>query len=172
MTATKGARRTVVVGSLVGTLVGLVVLGPALAPGYTLHYDLVFVPDLPLSARTLGTDGSVPRAVPNDLVVALLGDDDGVAGRGGRRGAHEGPAEGDRGGDEEQHRHRPGDAEPTQRLVGSPQGAGGAVGVAGGHRQRGPAGDRHTRVADDAALAALAIEELRRWGLRGKTWGA
>ncbi|MCW4600567.1 hypothetical protein ON003_02310 [Janibacter hoylei] len=56
-----------------GTLVGLVVLGPALAPGYTLHYDLVFVPDLPLSARTLGTDGSVPRAVPNDLVVALLG---------------------------------------------------------------------------------------------------
>lgn len=73
MTATKGARRPVVVGSLVGTLVGLVVLGPALAPGYTLHYDLVFVPDLPLSARTLGTDGSVPRAVPNDLVVALLG---------------------------------------------------------------------------------------------------
>lgn len=30
----------------------------------------------------------------------------------------------------------------------------------------------HTRVADDAALAALAIEELRRWGLSGKTWGA
>lgn len=51
----------------------MVVLGPSLAPGYTLHYDLVFVPDLPLSARTLGTDGSVPRAVPNDLVVALLG---------------------------------------------------------------------------------------------------
>lgn len=70
---TKGVTRPGVLGAVVGALVGVVVLGPALAPGYTLHYDLVFVPDLPLSARTLGTDGSVPRAVPNDLVVALLG---------------------------------------------------------------------------------------------------
>lgn len=61
------------IGGAVGLVLGVLVLGPALAPGYTLHYDLVFVPDLPLSARTLGTDGSVPRAVPNDLVVALLG---------------------------------------------------------------------------------------------------
>lgn len=59
------------VGGAVGLVLGVLVLGPALAPGYTLHYDLVFVPDLPLSARTLGIDGSVPRAVPNDLVVAL-----------------------------------------------------------------------------------------------------
>lgn len=73
MGTTKGVARPGLVGALVGTVLGLVVLGPALAPGYTLHYDLVFVPDLPLSARTLGTDGSVPRAVPNDLVVALLG---------------------------------------------------------------------------------------------------
>ncbi len=58
-------------GGLVGLVLGVLVLAPALAPGYTLHYDLVFVPDLPLSARTLGTDGSVPRAVPNDLLVAL-----------------------------------------------------------------------------------------------------
>lgn len=70
---TKGVTRPAVLGAAVGALLGVVVLGPALAPGYTLHYDLVFVPDLPLSARTLGTDGSVPRAVPNDLVVALLG---------------------------------------------------------------------------------------------------
>lgn len=73
MTATKGRPRLGVVGAAVGAVLGLIVLGPALMPGYTLHYDLVFVPDLPLSARTLGTDGSVPRAVPNDLVVALLG---------------------------------------------------------------------------------------------------
>lgn len=73
MTATKGRPRPGVVGAAVGAVLGLIVLGPALMPGYTLHYDLVFVPDLPLSARTLGTDGSVPRAVPNDLVVALLG---------------------------------------------------------------------------------------------------
>lgn len=64
-------RRTGVVGGVVGLVLGALVLGPALAPGYTLHYDLVFVPDLDLSARTLGIDGSVPRAVPNDLLVAL-----------------------------------------------------------------------------------------------------
>ncbi|WP_435198659.1 hypothetical protein [Janibacter sp. GS2] len=63
--------RTGVVGGVVGLVLGALVLGPALAPGYTLHYDLVFVPDLALSPRTLGTDGSVPRAVPNDLLVAL-----------------------------------------------------------------------------------------------------
>lgn len=60
------------IGAVVGAVLGAVILGPALAPGYTLHYDLVFVPDLPFSARTLGTDGSVPRAVPNDLVAAVL----------------------------------------------------------------------------------------------------
>lgn len=65
------APRRGVIGGVVGLVLGLLVLGPALAPGYTLHYDLVFVPDLDLSARTLGTDGSVPRAVPNDLLVAL-----------------------------------------------------------------------------------------------------
>lgn len=64
-------RRTGGVGAVVGLVLGVLVLGPVLAPGYTLHYDLVFVPDLDLSARTLGIDGSVPRAVPNDLLVAL-----------------------------------------------------------------------------------------------------
>lgn len=60
-------------GALVGLLSGLVILGPALRRGYVWSYDMVFVPDLPLSGRTLGTDGSVPRAVPTDAVVALLG---------------------------------------------------------------------------------------------------
>ena len=71
MDAVAGAGRRGGIGGAVGLVLGLLVLGPALAPGYTLHYDLVFVPDLDLSARTLGTDGSVPRAVPNDLLVAL-----------------------------------------------------------------------------------------------------
>lgn len=71
MDAAVVAPRRGVVGGVVGLVLGVIVLGPALAPGYTLHYDLVFVPDLDLSARTLGTDGSVPRAVPNDLLVAL-----------------------------------------------------------------------------------------------------
>ena len=56
---------------MVGSLAGLVALGPALRPGYLLAYDMVFVPDQPLTATVLGTDGSVPRAVPNDLVVVL-----------------------------------------------------------------------------------------------------
>lgn len=58
-------------GALVGLCVAVVVLGPALRPGYLLFYDMVFVPHLDLSARTLGVDGSVPRAVPSDLVVAI-----------------------------------------------------------------------------------------------------
>ena len=48
------------------------VLGPALAPGFLLVYDMVFVPEPNFGARALGLDGSVPRAVPNDLVVSLL----------------------------------------------------------------------------------------------------
>lgn len=60
------------VGAIVGLVCGLVALGPSLAPGYLLHYDLVFVPRLALSDRTLGVDGSVPRAVPNDFIVAVL----------------------------------------------------------------------------------------------------
>lgn len=71
MVAPSARPGTGTVGGVVGLVLGVLVLGPALAPGYTLHYDLVFVPDLDLSARTLGTDGSVPRAVPNDLLVAL-----------------------------------------------------------------------------------------------------
>ncbi|KYH44355.1 hypothetical protein [Branchiibius sp. NY16-3462-2] len=59
------------IGALVGLLTAIVTLGPALKPGYLLFYDMVFVPKLGLSERTLGIDGSVPRAVPNDLVVAL-----------------------------------------------------------------------------------------------------
>lgn len=61
-----------IVGGLTGLAFAVLVLGPALAPGFVLHYDMVFVPDLALSPRTLGTDGAVPRAVPNDAVVAAL----------------------------------------------------------------------------------------------------
>lgn len=59
------------IGALVGLMTAVLTLGPALKPGYLLFYDMVFVPKLGLSDRTLGIDGSVPRAVPNDLVVAL-----------------------------------------------------------------------------------------------------
>lgn len=69
---TSDLRARVGLGAAVGAVAGVVTLGPALAPGYLLMYDMVFVPHLALNGRTLGTDGSVPRAVPSDLVVALL----------------------------------------------------------------------------------------------------
>lgn len=60
------------VGAVVGLLCGVIVLGPSLAPGYLLRYDMVFVPRIPFSDHTLGVDGSVPRAVPSDFVVAVF----------------------------------------------------------------------------------------------------
>jgi hypothetical protein len=59
-------------GALTGLIAGVIILGPALLPGYLLIYDMVFVPEPNFGPRTLGLDGSVPRAVPNDLVVSLL----------------------------------------------------------------------------------------------------
>ncbi len=69
------ARRSLpaeLVGPLVGIGVALVVLAPLARPGLALSYDMVFVPDQPLVPAILGLDGVVPRAVPSDLVVALL----------------------------------------------------------------------------------------------------
>jgi hypothetical protein len=61
-------------GALVGLVAAVIALGPVLVHrGFTLSYDMVFVPRMPVSATTWGMDGSVPRAVPTDLLVALLG---------------------------------------------------------------------------------------------------
>ncbi|GAA3969783.1 hypothetical protein FOF52_12580 [Thermobifida alba] len=57
----------------VGLAAGLLALGPALGPGYVLRYDMVFVPDAPLTDAALGGGEGFPRAVPSDAVVALLG---------------------------------------------------------------------------------------------------
>ncbi|WP_229803364.1 hypothetical protein [Planobispora rosea] len=54
--------------AVLGLLLGLLALGPALGPGFVLRYDMVFVPDPPLTLPGQG----FPRAVPSDLVVALL----------------------------------------------------------------------------------------------------
>ncbi|MBG0828134.1 hypothetical protein HS041_10180 [Planomonospora sp. ID67723] len=54
--------------ALLGLLLGALALGPALGPGFVLRYDMVFVPDPPLTLPGQG----FPRAVPSDLVVALL----------------------------------------------------------------------------------------------------
>lgn len=72
MTASRPAARLVL---SVGTLaVGVLVLGPVLfVRGYALVGDMTFVPDQPWKPAWLALDGSVPRAVPADAVVSVLG---------------------------------------------------------------------------------------------------
>ena len=53
-------------------VLAVLLLGPALAPGYVLSYDMVWVPDLVLRADVLGVGSGLPRAVPSDAVVAVL----------------------------------------------------------------------------------------------------
>ena len=53
-------------------VVALLVTGPALAPGFVLLRDMVFVPRQDLDLDALGLGGSLPRAVPVDAVMALL----------------------------------------------------------------------------------------------------
>ena len=57
--------------ALAGLALGLLALGPGLAPGYLLSYDMVFVPRMPFSAALIGLTGGPPRAVPSDAVVAV-----------------------------------------------------------------------------------------------------
>jgi hypothetical protein len=54
--------------AFLGLVLGVVALGPSLGPGFTLRYDMVFVPDPPVAVAA----GGFPRAMPSDLVVALL----------------------------------------------------------------------------------------------------
>jgi len=58
--------------AVVVALVTAVVLGPALRPGYVLIGDQVFVADQSLLPWMVGLGGGLPRAVPQDAVVALL----------------------------------------------------------------------------------------------------
>jgi hypothetical protein len=52
-----------------------VILWPVLsAPGYALSYDMVFVPDQSLKPWMWGAGDAPPRAVPQDVYVALLDD--------------------------------------------------------------------------------------------------
>ncbi|QYJ04786.1 hypothetical protein KUV85_03640 [Nocardioides panacisoli] len=53
-------------------VLAVALLGPALAPGYVLSYDMVWVPDLSLRPDFLGLGSELPRAVPSDAVVAVL----------------------------------------------------------------------------------------------------
>ncbi|WP_460842213.1 hypothetical protein [Nocardioides marmoraquaticus] len=63
--------REVVVGAWVLLLCALL-LGPALAPGFLLTFDMVWVPDLALTRDAVGVGSALPRAVPSDAVVAVI----------------------------------------------------------------------------------------------------
>lgn len=59
---------------LVSVVLAVAVLGPMLTGrGFVLRGDMVFVPDQPWKAAWLGLDGRVPRFVPGDAFVWLLG---------------------------------------------------------------------------------------------------
>ncbi|WP_174564949.1 hypothetical protein [Actinomadura chibensis] len=60
------------VAALTGLGLGLAALGPGLAPGFVLSYDMVFVPDPAFTRLTFGLTGTVPRHVPSDAVVTAL----------------------------------------------------------------------------------------------------
>ncbi|TDU86730.1 hypothetical protein EV138_0245 [Kribbella voronezhensis] len=50
----------------------VLITAPLLAPGFVVGYDMVFVPDLTLRRDLFGVTTALPRAVPSDLIVALL----------------------------------------------------------------------------------------------------
>ena len=53
-------------------VLALALFAPLLRPGYVLSYDLVATPHTPFTPATLGWGDGLPRAVPQDAVVALL----------------------------------------------------------------------------------------------------
>ena len=58
--------------ALTGLGLGLLLLGPALRPGFVLSYDMVFVPDPPRTDAMFGGTGGFPRQVPSDAFAAAL----------------------------------------------------------------------------------------------------
>ncbi|MEU5877415.1 hypothetical protein [Spirillospora sp. NPDC047279] len=60
------------VAAITGVVLGLLAIGPGLAPGFLLSYDMVFVPDPVFTKMTFGLTGTVPRHVPSDAFVTAL----------------------------------------------------------------------------------------------------
>lgn len=53
-------------------VLSLLLLGPALAPGFVLQADMVFTPQQQLQPWMFGIDSGLPRAVPQDVIVSVL----------------------------------------------------------------------------------------------------
>ena len=74
MTAAPRSRSGELIAVLTVVLASVVLCGPVLFErGYVLVGDMTFVPDQPWKPAWLGLDGSVPRAVPADAVVSVVG---------------------------------------------------------------------------------------------------
>jgi hypothetical protein len=58
--------------ALAGLALGALALGPGMARGFVLSYDMVFVPGPPMSAQSFGLSGGAPRNMPSEVVVAAL----------------------------------------------------------------------------------------------------
>jgi hypothetical protein len=66
----RGRHTAVAAGT--GFALGALAIGPGLAPGFVLSYDMVFVPRPVFSKATFGLTGMLPRHVPSDAVVTAL----------------------------------------------------------------------------------------------------
>jgi hypothetical protein len=55
----------------VGLALGLLALGPGVARGFLLSYDMVFVPSPPFSSALLGLGNGPARAVPSDAAITV-----------------------------------------------------------------------------------------------------
>ena len=69
--ARDSSRMSIGLAASFGLVAGLLVLGPGVAPGYLLSYDMVFVPSPPFSTALLGATGGPARAVPSDAVITV-----------------------------------------------------------------------------------------------------
>ena len=65
------ARHTVVAAGT-GFVLGTLAIGPGLAPGFVLSYDMVFVPRQTFGRATFGLTGMLPRHVPSDAFMTAL----------------------------------------------------------------------------------------------------
>lgn len=72
--AAQARRRYAYASTAWALALAVLMLGPALLPGYVLSRDMVWVPDLALRRDVVGLGTALPRAVPSDAVVAVLDD--------------------------------------------------------------------------------------------------
>lgn len=70
--ASLGPRAGLIIARLVPFVVPLLLLGPALKPGYTLLNDMVAVPHQTLQPWNVGVGSGLPRAVPQDFITAVV----------------------------------------------------------------------------------------------------